>query len=66
MAQQATLTCQACSHDFTSQMPLTRSGSLGTTLMFLAENCTNCGDVATYMRWQYRIESAVRATRLSA
>ena len=61
MAQQATLQCQACLGEFASQMPLTRSGSLGTTLMFMAEQCPACGNVATYLRWQYRVAASTSA-----
>ena len=69
MALTATLTCQACLGDFASQMPLTRNGSLGSTLMFMAEQCPACGDVATYLRWQYRLDAQARPAspvRLSA
>lgn len=55
MAHTATLSCQTCRADFPSQMPLTRMGSLGSTLMFLVEQCPACGEVATYLRWQYRV-----------
>ena len=61
MAHTATLSCQACRADFPSQMPLTRMGSLGSTLMFMVEQCPACGDVATYLRWQYRVEVASAA-----
>ena len=52
MAHHATLECQACQAEFVSQLPLTRSGSVGSTLMFIAEQCPLCDTVATYLRWQ--------------
>jgi hypothetical protein len=58
MAQTATLQCQSCLGSFASEMPLSRSGSLGSTLMFMAEQCPACGHVATYLRWQYRLDTA--------
>lgn len=61
MAHSATLQCQACLGSFASQMPLTRSGSLGSTLMFMVEQCSACGDVATYLRWQYRLDASASA-----
>lgn len=64
MTVYATLECQACLADFRSQMPLSHRGLLGSSLMFLVEQCPHCGDTSAYMRSAYRSEPA--PARLSA